>query len=242
MASRLFIGTAGWALPKSAQAAFPGMGTHLQRYATRFSGVEINSSFYRPHSARTYARWAESVPEDFRFAVKLPKTITHIQKLTQIEHALAAFLGEVQGLQEKLGCILIQLPPSLVFNAAVGKAFFKRLRQLYSGGAALEPRHPTWFSEEANRLLQDLAIARVAADPKITDTFGPGGDKCLVYLRLHGYPRMYYSSYDAAALESFAAHLRAAAQQAEQAWCMFDNTASAAAIENALALIQRVSR
>ncbi len=242
MASRILIGCAGWALPKSAQAAFPGTGTHLQRYAAHFPAVEINSSFYRPHSARTYARWAQSVPETFRFAVKLPKTITHTHKLQQTENLLAAFLEQVQGLQEKLGCILIQLPPSLVFAAASAQVFFEQLRRIYAGGAALEPRHPTWFEQDANRLLQDMGIARVAADPPITQRFAPGGSAHLVYLRLHGQPRMYYSAYDDAALDRFAAHLRAAAQHSREAWCIFDNTASNAALENATALMRRLGR
>ena len=75
------IGCAGWTIPTEHSAVFGGEGTHLQRYASRFSCVEINSSFYRPHRTTTYARWAASVPDNFRFSVKLPKTITHEQRL-----------------------------------------------------------------------------------------------------------------------------------------------------------------
>lgn len=242
MASRLLIGCAGWALPKSAQAAFLASGTHLQRYASRFSAVEINSSFYRPHSALTYARWARSVPEDFRFAVKLPKTITHLQKLHRVEALLAPFIEQVQGLEQKLGCLLIQLPPSLAFDAGVAQGFFRHLRQVYLGGAALEPRHSSWFNPAADGLLQDFAIARAVADPPIVKPTSPGGDKRLVYFRLHGQPRMYYSSYAEAELEAYAKRLRAAAQQAAACWCMFDNTAAGAAIDNALSLMQNLRR
>jgi len=75
------VGCAGWALTKANQAAFPAEGTHLQRYAGRLNAVEINSSFYRPHRLATYEQWAASVPATFRFAVKLPKAITHDQRL-----------------------------------------------------------------------------------------------------------------------------------------------------------------
>ena len=71
------IGTAGWTVPKAVAHAFPGEGGHLARYAGRLDAVEINSSFYRPHRPATYARWAECVPKDFRFAVKVPRLVTH---------------------------------------------------------------------------------------------------------------------------------------------------------------------
>ena len=79
--SGIQVGCAGWSVPRATWPEFPDAGTHLQRYAARFNAVEINSSFYRPHQTATYARWAASVPDPFRFSVKLPKTITHQQRL-----------------------------------------------------------------------------------------------------------------------------------------------------------------
>lgn len=108
----LHLGTAGWALPRAEQPVFPPEGTHLQRYAARFPAVEINSSFHRPHAPATYARWSASVPDHFRFAVKAPKTITHERRLADAEDRLDAFLAQVSGLGEKLGCLLLQLPPN----------------------------------------------------------------------------------------------------------------------------------
>ena len=75
--ARVRIGTAGWSIPKEHSAPFPVQGSHLERYGAVFNAVEINSPFYRPHRTATYERWAASVPEDFRFAVKIPKAITH---------------------------------------------------------------------------------------------------------------------------------------------------------------------
>src|SRR6476620_454030 len=92
------IGCARWALPKPYQSAFPAEGTHLERYASRFTAVEINSSFYRPHSPATYARWAASVPTDFRFSVKVPRAITHDQRLVATDVLLDVFLSEVTAL------------------------------------------------------------------------------------------------------------------------------------------------
>ena len=81
MRAPCWIGTAGWSIPRSSAAAVPGPGTHLQRHARALSGVEINSSFYRPHRPSTYMKWAAAVGEGFRFAVKVPKEITHARRL-----------------------------------------------------------------------------------------------------------------------------------------------------------------
>jgi len=96
----------------------------LARYATRFSVVEINSSFYRPHQQRTYERWAASVPAAFRFSVKLPKAISHEAALRGCGPALDRFLEETAGLGRKLGGVLLQLPPSHAFDARVAAGFF----------------------------------------------------------------------------------------------------------------------
>ena len=109
----------------------------MQRYAARFNAVEINSSFYRPHQTATYSRWAASVPEHFRFSVKLPKTITHQQRLAGCAGLLDDFLAQAGGLGEKLGCLLVQLPPSLAFDTAVAQEFLRALRQRHGGPVAL---------------------------------------------------------------------------------------------------------
>src|SRR5688572_16969084 len=124
-----FVGTASWALPRDEQPNFASEGTHLVRYASRFNAVEINSSFYRPHRTKTYERWASSVPEEFRFSVKVPKAITHERRLRESEVLLDAFLAEAGGLGAKLGCLLVQLPPSFVFDHDDIASFFNALRE-----------------------------------------------------------------------------------------------------------------
>src|SRR5437762_13362528 len=121
---QLRIGIAGWAIRREHSARFAHVGTHLQRYATLFNCVEINSCFYRSHRVATYERWASSVPEDFRFAVKLPKAITHEARLIDVSAALEQFLNETSGLGTKRGPILVQLPPSLAFEPLVPASFF----------------------------------------------------------------------------------------------------------------------
>jgi len=217
------------------------LGTHLQRYSRRLCCVEINSSFYRPHAAKTYARWRDSTPPDFRFAVKMPRTITHEQKLQNVRQTLVAFLGETDGLADKRGPILVQLPPSFSFDVSVVRAFLDLLRKDYAGLVVCEPRHPTWFSAEVNSLLQEYRISRVAADPsRVPEAAEPAGWLGLAYFRLHGSPRMYWSRYDESYIRTLAGSARGITS-AEEVWCVFDNTASGAAIENAWQLREHVT-
>ena len=235
------IGRAAWALPKAHLAEFPAEGTHLQRYAARFSAVEINSSFYRPHRPATYARWAASVPADFRFSVKVPKTITHQHRLTGVDSLLDAFLREVTELGEKLGCLLVQLPPSLEWVEPTSDAFLSSLRARFGRPVVIEPRHPTWFTDEVTERLCAHQVGRVAADPvRIPEAAEPAGWLEIVYYRLHGSPRSYYSNYDEAYLDRLAERLRAEATRAREVWCVFDNTARDHATPNALGLIDRL--
>jgi uncharacterized protein YecE (DUF72 family) len=228
------IGCAGWALRKSHAAVFPSKGSHLARYAQCFNAVEINSSFYRPHRRATYERWAASVPDDFAFAVKAPRTITHEHRLIDTASPLKSFLAEIAGLAHKLGPVLFQLPPKLTFESKVAHAFLSALRQRYTGVVAWEPRHASWFAAAADALLMEFDIARVVADPAIVPAAAwPGGAGSFAYFRLHGAPRIYYSEYDAASLQALAAQVRAVPNRR---WVIFDNTALGAAIDNALAL------
>ena len=159
------IGCAGWSLASKDAANFPVDGAHLERYAAVFNAVEINSSFYKPHQAKTYQRWAASVPDDFRFSVKLPRTVTQYKRLVGAEEEVLRFAGEAGSLGDKLGCVLVQLPPSLNFDAGVADAFFAYLQSAFSCAIACEARHASWFADDATALLRGRAITRVIADP-----------------------------------------------------------------------------
>lgn len=233
----ILVGTAGWSLPRTVQPAFGEGDSHLGRYATRFHAVEINSSFHRPHTRSLYERWAAAVPPDFRFCAKLPKTITHERRLVACEDLLREFLSQAGGLGPKLACVLVQLPPSFAFDAATAGAFLRMLRTHYAGAVSLEPRHASWFGADADALLRSLQVARVLADPVRHDAGRlPGGWNERVYLRLHGAPRVYYSSYERPLLQALADRMLAAEAQGAEVWCIFDNTASGAAAGDALDL------
>jgi uncharacterized protein YecE (DUF72 family) len=225
-----FIGTAGWTIPAQYKSAFPGAGSHLQRYASRLTCVEINSSFYRRHKRATYEKWAADVPEDFRFSVKVPRIITQNHRLEHYGNGLDDFLQEVTGLGDKLGVLLAQLPPSLVYDADVAEKFFRDLAQA-NVTIACEPRHISWFTPDSVKALNSVTVARVAADPPRAPSDGsPGGNTRMAYFRLHGSPKIYYSKYSDTKLAQLAHKLRAGD------WCIFDNTAAFHALGNALTL------
>jgi uncharacterized protein YecE (DUF72 family) len=238
--SPLWIGTAGWSVPSRYAAELPPGGSHLERYAGRLNAVEINSSFYRSHQRKTYQRWAQSMPSGFRFSVKLPKAITHEARLADRGALLDDFAGEVTGLGDSLGVLLVQLPPKLGFDRRVADRFFRELRQRLDVPVACEPRHASWFTPEVNEWLAEHRIARVAADPApVPDAGEPGGWNGLAYYRWHGSPRIYYSDYDEVALAALAERLDAQRQHGVPTWCILDNTALGAALGNALALTRQ---
>lgn len=224
------VATAAWSIPKSVAHRFPAEGSGLSRYAAVFTGVEVNSTFYRRHKTSTFARWAETVPDDFRFAVKMPREITHVQRLRDIGPAFATFLSDIAPLNGKLGPLLCQLPPSLPFEPATAGRALETMHMAHDGGVVIEARHKSWAAPAALALLANYSMERVLADPapvwlKEDFTEPPR------YMRLHGAPEIYYSRYDEAEIRVFAKLL------GPESWCVFDNTAAGAACENALTLL-----
>jgi uncharacterized protein YecE (DUF72 family) len=235
----LRVGCAGWSIPRQYATLFGEGESMLARYATRFDLAEVNSSFYRSHQRKTWERWAASVPARFRFTAKLPQEISHERALRGCVACLSQFLSEVEGLGKKLSCLLLQLPRSRPLEPAVASRFFAALRTRHAGGFVVEPRHPSWFTPAADELLGEYSIARAAADPALSPAAAiPGGDPSLRYWRWHGSPRMYYSDYSEAALQTLARSVRAPAPRGASRLVIFDNTTHAFATANAARLSQ----
>ncbi|MGI4746069.1 MAG: DUF72 domain-containing protein [Janthinobacterium lividum] len=233
------VGVAGWSLRRDLADRFGTGDSQLARYATRFDCVEINSSFYRPHRPATYARWAEAVPAAFRFAVKMPRSITHEARLRDHGSLLDAFLEQTGALGSRRGPILVQLPPSLRFEPDLAERFFGGLRICHDGPVVCEARHASWFTEVAETVLRSARVARVAADPApVPAAAKTGGWDGLYYHRLHGSPRTYYSGYGPERLEPFVTGLGPTADR----WVIFDNTALGEAIPDALWLSDRLTK
>ena len=241
---RFRIGTAGWTLPRPHAERFAAEGSHLERYSATLDCVEVNSSFHRPHRRGTWQRWAANAPASFRFAVKLPKRITHEAKLRSAGALLLSFFDEVSGLntdtEPKLGPVLVQLPPSLTFDEGVVREFLGTVRELYQGALVIEPRHASWFGDDADRLMRDFDAGRVAADPPAGSLRAtePSGSPAVSYWRLHGSPRTYYSDYDENFLRGLAQRLAMQKEPHAETWVIFDNTALGHATANALRLQQ----
>ena len=240
IAHEIRIGCAGWSIPGEHRHFFGEHGSVLERYASRLDAVEINSSFYRPHQARTYARWAASVPEAFRFSVKVPKAITHEHALRGTSLLVDRFLGECLELGDKLGGLLVQLPPRLDFDARNANAFFGLLRRRLPDRVAIacEPRHPGWFAAKAIPVWSRHDVNRIAADPvPVAGTDGgvPGNAGQWRYWRLHGSPRRYFSAYSQEFLAKLVPALKQAAKTTD-VWVIFDNTAQGHAAADAIRL------
>lgn len=236
MRERIYVGCATWAIGSKNDHLLPRVpGGNLARYAARLTAAEVNSSFHRPHRHATWGRWARSVGPSFRFSVKAPKTVTHEKRLVRVKDELSAFFEEVRLLGDKLGPVLVQLPPSFAFEAETVARFLELVSSRHE--VVLEPRHATWFTDAVDAFLADRAVARVAADPAVVPRAAePGGWDGLRYFRLHGSPVTYRSGYDDAFLARIAPQLRAGD------WCIFDNTASGEALGNALTLLSMVAR
>ncbi len=236
---RLFIGTAGWSIRREQSDQFPAGPSVLARYAGRFNSAEINTSFYRPHRRSTYERWAATVPDEFRFSVKIPRAITHERRLRDCDESLYALIEQAAGLGDKLGCWLVQLPPSLKLDPDVAADFFETFTQRSTVPIVCEPRHSSWFTDDAAQLLGSVRVSRVAADPApVSQADEPAGSIDVAYFRWHGSPKTYYSSYSDETLNRFAARIQRATKRSI-VWCIFDNTAEGAAVWNALAFQER---
>ena len=139
---------------------------------------------------------------------------------------LDEFLAQASGLGSRLGCLLVQLPPSLAFDTAVAATFFRALRQRWPAAISAEPRHAKLVRARSRRAAVAHQVARVLADPvRHPDAARPGGWPGFVYLRLHGSPRMYYSSYEPELLYALALRIALALRAGCAVWCIFDNTA-----------------
>lgn len=237
MAADVHIGTAGWGIPATQVGAFATEGSQLQRYAVQMNCVEINSSFYRSHRPQTYERWAASTPPGFRFAVKLPRQISHEHRLQGGDELLARFAGEAGSLGAKWAVLLVQLPPSLRFDAGVAGHFFERVHAVFDGAVVCEPRHLSWFTPEAERFMRDNEISRAAVDPApwAGSSEPAGWLQRACYFRWHGSPRMYWSPYEEAWLQAQARRLAELPCEGQR-WCILDNTAAGAALPNAMQL------
>jgi uncharacterized protein YecE (DUF72 family) len=269
---RIRIGISGWTYAGWRGDFYPKglvQRRELAYAAERMDSVEINGSFYSLQRPTSYAAWREQTPEDFVFAVKGGRFITHMKKLAGVETALANFFASgVLALGPKLGPVLWQLPPNLGYDEQRLATFFDLLPRTTAAAAqlarshdakvpegraltvaevdvpirhALEVRHDTFNTPAAVELLRGHDIAFVVADTAGRWPLVEELTSDHVYVRLHGDTELYTSGYTAAALDRWAAKLRTWAAQGQDVYVYFDNDAKGYAPYDAVALIERVA-
>ena len=230
----LHIGTSGWVYPHWRGVFYPfGLpeSDWLAFYAGQFASVEINRSFYRLPTRENFASWREATPEGFVFAVKASRFITHFKKLKAPEATLPPLLQAIEGLGDKLGPLLFQLPPRWRANPARLRDFLQALPE--GVRAAFELRDPSWHTPEVLDLLTEFNAAFCVYDiggfqsPRVTTAD-------FVYLRLHGPGAPYCGRYGTAALAGWAEWLRS--QPVATTHVYFDNDQAAYAVRDALEL------
>jgi len=263
------IGVSGWRYPPWRGIFYPkGLPQRDElRYASgRLNSVEINGSFYALQRPRSFHAWYEQTPDDFVFAVKGPRFITHMKKLADVDAPLANFFSSgLLALRHKLGPVLWQLPPTLPFDAARMDAFFARLPRTTAEAAYLARRHDermkdrAWTGTDADRPLRHAVEVRHPSfeTPAFLDVSrahnvavvladSPGrwpvireATADFRYARLHGAQELYASGYDEPALDEWAATIRS--WSPADIYIYFDNDAKAYAPRDAMALTARLS-
>jgi uncharacterized protein YecE (DUF72 family) len=182
----LYIGTSGWQYRDWRAGLYPAklpQRLWLEHYADRFAVVEINNAFYRLPERATFRQWRERTPDDFRFAVKMSRYLTHIKRLKEPAEPVARFLGRAEALGGKLGPVLLQLPPNLKADLPA----LDETLSLFPGSVrvAVEPRHETWFTAETRALLERHRAALCWADRRGRPVTPLWRTTDFGYLRMH---------------------------------------------------------
>lgn len=233
---RIHVGTSGWSYDHWQGIFYPqGLAANqrLAYYQQHFRTVEINSTFYSLPNPGSLARWYESVDDDFIFAVKASRYITHMKKLRDPQRAIKEFMRRVEILRDKLGPILFQLPPHWHINAERLAAFLKILPRDHR--YAVEFRDSSWYSPRIYELLAKSSVAFCIFDldkklspMQVTTDF--------TYIRLHGPQGPYQGRYHDRVLHNWAESIEKWRLAGREIYCFFDNDEAAYAVQDATRL------
>lgn len=245
MAHRYWVGTSGWVYPHWREVFYPpkmSSGRWLSFYVAEFPTVELNFSFYRLPQEKTFANWGRRVPDDFRFAVKASRFITHIRRLKDCQEPVERFLGRARALSEHLGPVLYQMPPNFhrnERNEAVLTDFLATLPRDIRH--VFEFRHDSWFNAEVFALLRLHNVGFCAFH--MVDWQTPmEATTDFAYMRFHGSGALYGGCYDEAELRHWAGHFRALPEDVQDVYVYFNNDAYGFAVQNARELTQLLAR
>jgi uncharacterized protein YecE (DUF72 family) len=234
---KLHIGTSGWSYRHWQKVFYPEdtkPEKYLEYYSGRFRCVELNSSFYNLPRLTTVEGWMSRTPGDFRFCLKMSRLITHHLQLVNAEEPLNKFFTVFEGMYEKLGPILIQLPPGMSYDVHLLSDFLNLLKDRYNRYRyAIEVRHKSWIRDEFFQLLDDNRTAFVIADSGNRYPCSETVTTDFVYLRLHGREQLYASDYSDTALQPYAFKIHDWLDNGKEVWVFFNNDYYGYAVKNA---------
>ncbi|MBV9349757.1 MAG: DUF72 domain-containing protein [Patescibacteria group bacterium] len=249
MKGRVHIGTSGWMYKDWGKEFYPeGMKKgFLEFLSSEFSTVEVNSSFYHLPLASTFSKWRSETPEGFIFAVKLSRYVSHFSKLTHTRTSIYRFLARARHLKEKLGPILIQLPPWQKFEEKQFSRFIEDVKAAEKRSKlklrfVIEPRHISFMKEHApavRKILKKAEIALVFPHSKKIPSFSPTSENILtnfVYVRFHGPSEWAASRYGSSRLAPWAARIREWSEKGIEVYVYFNNDIHGHAIHDARTL------
>lgn len=235
--AKLYIGTSGWSYKHWSEVFYPlelKPEKYLEYYLTKFTSVELNSSFYNLPRKSTIAGWMSRTPGTFRFCPKMSRFITHQLQLTDTEEALQIFFDVFEGLKEKLGPVLIQLPPGLSYDKSLICNFMDRTEKSYSQYLkAIEIRNRSWINESFFNLLTEYGIGFVISDSGGQFPYHEAVTADFVYLRLHGREQLYASDYSEDDLNHYAEKITQWLEEDKDVWVFFNNDYHGYAVSNA---------
>ncbi|MDQ3550638.1 MAG: DUF72 domain-containing protein [Bacteroidota bacterium] len=229
-----YIGCSGFSYKEWKEEFYPAklpQRKWFEFYCTRFNSLELNTTFYRYPSLNSLKCWYEQSPPNFIFSAKVPRFVTHFRRMTGTERMLEDFYGLMsEGLAEKAGCILFQMPPQYQFSDENLEKIISQVSPTFQN--VVEFRHESWWRKVVFSALRKNKISFSGVSfPKITFDHAITNYK-VCYYRFHGVPKLFYSEYEHAFVESVHQQI-AQAKKIQSAFIYFNNTASLAALHNA---------
>jgi uncharacterized protein YecE (DUF72 family) len=236
MLSRLHIGTSGWSYKDWVGVFYPEKTKStdfLKHYAQHFPCTELNSSFYNIPQRRYVEKWMGETPDTFLFCPKIYRGVTHFRKLKNSEELLLGYWSRWEGFEHRLGPFLLQLPPSLAFNADTVEEFYQLLKSGPNLKYALEARHLSWFTDESLLLMNQYDISFAIGDSGKRFPYYEIVTSDTVFLRFHGREILYATLYTEEEMWEFARKIYEWLVNDLEVWVFFNNSMFGFAIQNA---------